>query len=1452
MSTVFTLNPIKINLISSKNIVNKTIVFIGSVPNEVKSALLKIEKSGKYNIKDKVLSKFYGKKWFIKLGIKKNLQTIGGDAFSFDFSDTDTTDTKDTDTADTTDTKDTDDKNIISIEDLDEIEESSVIDISTDDLSDNLIPQIIKSKGNIKFIFDDPYITLYPEDNILEFKEKLYAILQIPIFRQHIWYIYQGRTYPLNYTVFNNEVLKYVNAQDMLSKLNDTNAIKKIIEGMPINEAFHQRKSTLKIKTNDTFSILDDFYHTYNITEYNLLDLDEFINPSRNNLNNIISDKYQIELIYYGFIIIYWPMLSLESFIDYIKSPDNIPKFYPDLQLPLSEIIQRYKMEKKIIDEKNDLLTNIKKKEALRKIYKNVSNSITNSIISLLTYAKSDTTIVLIRKLFDVFPLDKQVVCCKCYFIHKNRKIILNKKYKDNDFINDCIDMNSIMFKIMIDPDSNRSIKLSIFKNGNYTIKSVWREEEQYGFNDIIKKCYDLTKDVIEKINSSELNVLLLNKKLPLIDKHNIKFTEIGMSIFYRKMFTAAEFNDIKDIMQDFKQAGILINKSIELNLLEYYFSKGMFQYNSEQIEKNININNYYEFLTEGIIKQKWYTIFKKTRLTKIFHRSSDIKIEIVGIKENEFYIFYNYIITLFYLFSNKSSRHKSSQNNIQNDSLKKSLKDLKEQDPILYNFKNKYKSKNVYSKICQKPYQPLLLNKQAYDLLPKDKKEKAVKYWNFTTNKDVYYSCPTSKYPFIKYIVNKHPKNYCIPCCKKTEISKNNKDAKRIIYDICSKTHVYEKVERTITVGSRYIMSYGKDVEPGRLSRLPEDSLEPLFYETFSLNSSGFDYECIENDGYYLYGVEQNINNIHDIGIIIILINATETNIYDFIKNIIKLLKISPNKFKIILDGNINKYFGKLDDFIRELSTFINQEKLKDSHSEKKIPWNEIFISIAYLFLNINIVYFEHIKQNINLILPSYITNKEQFASNIFTNLLILKKGNKYFPIYKLNIDVFFKVKMISQKLFKHNDPIMNILGDVVLKYFNNSITSDSGITLDIINLFVKDNKLVVKKLFVNKANLCYYINILYKNNNIYIPVELSSFLTNNGIKITYEPFLRKKYNVDINTLLSFTNDFNAWVAKKSEKSGLVFNNDKSIPLEQRVKPIYPYIKADSWLVLCNINNNITNSSQVIGFTSGSLNYYVKNISLSYALKLSDKPVMQILYDPDIINQTIYINPANTYDNRSKKIGKSLYENYLYKIVLFEFIDIFNNEKNIQLRKKIKQILLQNLNNDYNKIINDISKCIDDCDDCQKIKKQIYEFINVHHSKNLLFKSIDESIYNFDKAIFECIKKLPRDKVYKELERISKRFVVIGDVDKIKDFEFPNIISLCKYDNKHKQKYCKNNKLIITKENLKSILEVLSYDILNPFKEKWLFNPVFTDNIINMFKFIKRPDELITIEIID
>lgn len=1495
MSTVFTTNPIRVNIISTKNTIKQTVVFIGIVPKEVQAELEKLEKNK--TIKQSVLNKFYGKNWSMKLGVDTHKSVKGGDEFSFDNMD---------------DGEDNDDEEDIIVDGLiDDIADESSKDpttqvdelkklrniepdddfqqqpnnqftmnkdsmISLDDLDEDIvIPiqqtiqphtfQITKTESSqtVKFIFSEPAISLYPEDSVLEFKKKLYCTLNIPVFRQHIWYVYQGRVYPLNYSIFIQNSLEYINVQDLLTRYNNKTDIQ-LIENLPVDTRYYQSKNSFKITTMDTFSILDDYFHKYNVSEYNLLDLDDFIAPSRQTISNIVSERYQLELIYYGFVMIYWPMLTLPAFSEYLKSEANMPKIYPDLQQPVAELTHIYKLEKKIMDTKYNLINNPDKRSTLKKIHESISNGIIQANINVLKYQNSKDMILFIRNLFDRFPLSDKVIASKCYTQHNGRNVILNKSYKQYPSIKEVMPVESIMFKIKIDTDTTKTLSLILYPNGNYMIKSTWREESQYDFDDIFKIVKLLVDNIVEKINSFGDYVLSNGRTIPLMTKNNTKFTEIGMSIFYKKKLTPDQFNTLISIMQDYRKAGIVRDRSVAENSAEYYFSKGMYQFQADRIEHVITVDNYYEFLTDGLIKQKWYTVFEKTRITKLFHRFADVKIEIVGIKEKEFFIFYNFIVTLFYIFTNQD-RPTSKTSTVKNNnqlSVKKALRNLKEQDPVLYKYKKLYNTKNIYSKICQKPYQPLLLDKAGYDELPKGMKSNAVKYWNFTTNKDAYYACPNPKYPYIKFITKRHPKDYCIPCCKKTQVSSNPKDPIKVIYDICMKNHKYEKDKQTITLGSRYVMTYGKDVEPGRLSKLPENSLESLFYETYSLQDQGIDQECTTDDGYYLYGVEQCINGIPNVGILNILINAMELSLNDFIANLVKLVKNTPNKFRILLNGKINRYFRNMNHFISTLQELFLEPNPINEYSE--IPWNAIFINMAYLFLNINIVHFTDQKSsNVKLLLPSYITSTEQFLSPEFNNIIVIKKRKKYFPIYLLNVDIFFKLRVITKKIFNYADNIMVIMSKLIGLHFNSNAKKQMSntINLSIVTKFIEDNPYEIKKLFINSNNMCYYIHLAYtgsskkytqtEKNNIYLPIELSYHIISEKTAVTYDMFSRKKYSININAISDFISDFNHWIAIQSELAGLLNTTaDRSLPLEKRVQPIYPYIEIQEWLVLAPFNK-MTNNSTVIGFKCNNIHYYTNDIKLPQALKIKNEKLSHLFYDPDIVNKTIFTKTNAIMDKRCNKVGKSIYSSNLYQLLMLEFMTLFNKQRNGVLRQKIKKTLLGNLNKNFDDIMSIISELIKDCDDYNKIKSQICEFINTHHNKNLLFNEIHNTFYRFDRTLFEQIKKLPKEKLYNELLKLSNKFITYGDVNKIKNFEFPNMYISCQSD-KSSTGYCKKNKFIIEKTKLKHMLEIMTADILNPLKEKWLFSNIFSGNSISFYKFIRRSDELITIEIED
>jgi hypothetical protein len=116
------------------------------------------------------------------------------------------------------------------------------------------------------------------------------------------------------------------------------------------------------------------------------------------------------------------------------------------------------------------------------------------------------------------------------------------------------------------------------------------------------------------------------------------------------------------------------------------------------------------------------------------------------------------------------------------------------------------------------------------------------------------------------------------------------------------------------------------------------------------------------------------------------------------------------------------------------------------------------------------------------------------------------------------------------------------------------------------------------------------------------------------------------------------------------------------------------------------------------------------------------------ILRNTDTINLQIFQKTKPIYDTRCNKIGKSLYNSNLYQIVLLEFMTFFNNQRNTTIRQKIKKKMAINANKDFDELMKEINEIISNCDDYIKIKNQIYEFINNHRDKNILFADIDDS----------------------------------------------------------------------------------------------------------------------------
>jgi len=1478
MTHAFSHNPIKLRIIDLKTGQwKKSYIFIGSVPKLIENELKKVETQFNQhkNYQNKILRKFYGKNWHMKLGLiyqpnqktsihgrsEKHFDTsddnttslpspyiLGGNEYEIpddvDLSDTEFNDILNdqtevssssvTDTIDQTQLSDVTQPNLEDRKSLNNIDEELHSDeINTDSLDNkntdtNLYmfnttkksSNLIEKSGQIKFIFK---YNVYPSNNILTFKRIIYLVTQIPIYRQHLWFKYKKISYAAQYHIYLFKNIVPIDIETLVPFYLKQQQMEEI-ENIPIDIKYYQNKDFLQVYAQDTFNLLLTNFTKYGTTEYFLVDCYDLFNPIEL-YNKLKNNRYQLEIIYYGFIILYFPMMTLSVFLDYLKNEKNISHIYPELMPNFKFLETQAILRQKIID------TAYEAQQAKNKhINRQLFSSIIKTNISINNHKQDIESLLILRNIFDLLALNETITYCKAYLLYENKPLFLKKAYFNEPEPHDILILNSILIKIKINLDTHEYIKLILFKNGNYVIHTEWREERHMTFDKITQIVATKVNPIINMINQMHDKVKHYNISIPLLTKYNIQFTETGLVFYYNEDITEHQFDILKKILIDFQNAGIIMPKESTVIGQEYFFKEGMYKFDVMRLEKLISVNNNYLYLSDSIVKQKWDTVFEKTRLFQILNISSKLKLLISGIRDDLEMQFFNiYLMALLYLYQ-KQLKHiniKPSTFNI----FRKNLKTLKIQDPLLYNFKKIYKSPVIYSKICQKPYQPVILTDQEYNQLSKDKKQRAVRYWNFTKEKPTWYFCPNQKFPYIKFIIKQHPKNYCIPCCKKIAMNEKVNKKKQEIHKICLTTHQYTGEKINLTKGSHYIATYGKDIEVGRLSRLPEHTLEPLFFDTYSPGS--IDQECLTSEGYYLFGVDQHTINMKNIGYLYCLVHALQTSLDDFLVDVVKRLNKEYIKFRVLINGDVIKYFTNMQELTHVIS-LLNINTFIDPKFEN-VPWNGLFISIAYYFYGINtILFIDQQKERIDLQLPKHLKGIDDMFPYTHKNLVVLTRNQKYYPIYLINTEVFKRTGMIDTKLFLNESGLITTIRAVVRYYFENLEYEKikSSIDLTVIKKFIKNtHNAQLKGYFINYENLCYAVLIYFQKTYCYVPIFPSYYAIESSIRLIFETYSSAKYGAKINILLDLFNEYNNWVSTESRKAGLKNVN------------IYPLIKVSQWL---SYNNNI------IGFMCNYYNYYCQPLSSTAALKLVSAPIQHLIYDPIHINKLILEirngqRQLECHKNIDIQVQYSLYKYHLYDLVLMQFIHLFNRQRNHALRRKLLVVLAQtDFNKNMDKLRTFINEKIHDVDDQLKIKNIIGRFLIQHHNKKTMINDIQTSYFNFDNIVLEQFRALSYNQLIKRLHQYAKIFIKIGNIN-TKNFKFPNILTSCIKADKTLA-YCSKNKFIMTKQQLNDILQVIAYDIKNPSKWKWIFNSSFLNHTVNFFKFIRRPYETITV----
>jgi hypothetical protein len=1218
----------------------------------------------------------------------------------------------------------------------------------------NINPQ--SNKVLDKFKFNQKTVSVYPEDTFIDLRNKIWVAYGIPPYRQFI-YTNDGHTL---FDIFVNDIIIPININEWFSqtsKKHNNNDI--VVSGIPINKFLTENKESIKVDGSNQYKVIGKYKQVY------MVDLETLLTRSVVEESNILNESYRFDIMYYGFIIMFWPQLTHQNFKLYLKDPSDV------LDVTLEEIKSIMKKEQKIV-------------QSIHTSKAKLGTSIT--ILNQLIQVDIGIRDINIRNVIDWFPTSSSIPAIVGYINDDLEGNTIVKKHASSDEqVNKVINRRSLL-KVTKNTKPNVSfiirksdqmvnfVVFTIKENGfDSEIYTDYNEDEHVNLSKNLDSIIAYTKPIISKINN-ELDVAALPNggKITYITKDSVVSQRLNMCTYWKKVVSLRSFAQLKQGLSEYENAGILELKQEECSHNDYQSD-----------------NCFLLTFKKGMLSEEG-------RDVKIQLRTTDIRIEVIKAKDvSEFHIIQKYLILFFE--SQKLSKDSPT------DLAKYTLKTLHEKDPVLYDIKRYDKTKKVYSVLCQSTRQPILYTEEEFNSLPASKKASLVKYWNFTYQQPAYYECPNKKFPHLSFKVGKHPKNFCLPCCKKSEPSMSETDKQ------CLSDHVIDNV----TVDSNYVLTYGKPVSVGRISRISRSLLTKIK----SMSGSS----CRDCD-YVLYGVEQNVPSLSDCGIIMSIFAslAVNTSVEQFIKDFASKVVDYGSSYHLLGNGAAQVFDSPehLADTI--ISVFVN--KINDLIPlEDPEEWTHIITSIAKDIYNVEIVSWDERDESH----PKLVISTD-FSLESETKLLIIntnKTGS--YPLFVTDGNDSNGPAVYTSML----DPNSADLEPVQILYtlinnLSSNIIHDQGLSqlclLD--TMFSKSDKWDPVVKLVDSRNLCY--GIIAKNSSgdhVYVPIYYST----NGkylkqVEASYNPKPKESYRKS--TLIDFISDLNTLATDSSTKTC----NSKTI---------------EPTMLLTN------SDGKYIGFQYGKLFYFHDPDSTPFPSSHTGNKVKKMLYDPFDIDRAIFNHTIDlTPEDRHEDIVRSEYRNRLYKLFLAEFTYFIHKERNKTLRMKLNKMIsqtdfdsatsLQKLFNSLDHI--DVNGKVISYDDRSMIKKVISDVREPVKAKIAL----DNTIFEFDQTMLSELQNLPIDKTESQVRKIMSGLVVLVDESTIDESsKLSNIYLPCQVDKTQMNNHCKSKKLKMINSLFDDYVKILSADIHN-------ISVLDVNNVFDTSQFINHPGEKITI----
>jgi hypothetical protein len=1072
---------------------------------------------------------------------------------------------------------------------------------------------------------------VFPVDSILDFQKKISVVSGIEFYKQCLC---------TEWLPITHKALLYSKTVDM--DIRDIKKTSSMISNINIDILFYENKADIVIVSTISTLIRDIVTKP---CEFNLFVMDLFINE---NLLNLNVETYQ-ELYFYGCVYKYWPFLSFDAFKIYISQPDEFKNMYPLLNMTIDDIKYQY-------DEETRLIRDIKIQHV--DFFNHVSHDdLSLRINSVKLVNPNNKNRYDLRILFDLIYINNSIelIYLKTQFNDESINIFKTKTVSDPLKIESYIEMikddddDNCMY--IIYDTQNINISLKITQNNSHEVVCKILNNNNYSVNDVIKMCKQTIKHEFNEVSSvfNEIN-------------QNDAFIIETISVFliWDKTIDMDVYLMIPQYYNDMIRLSIVESIPSEKNYYQFVFHKGMTK------------NEGFQKFTSMVAMNASAPSGQKVNIHYMFNQ---IKFELINITPANFDVVYGFIVHFTNDFVKKYNVGKVQRHD--NSLLLKSL------DYELY---NGLIGDKLYSRICQKKYQPIMR-------LHVDDPHSYTQYYNFTSKTPVYYSCPNPEYPHFSFITGIHSQNYCVPCCKKKA------NFNRTIHNDCLKNHVFIE-SPDIIKKSRYIINFGKHIDNKRLRHLPSimsqyfnDASYSDQYETeFPFNGKNWSiYSFITRKTTmvditpFKDALPQHMHHA---------IENPDSNVY--LHNLIKRLIIHP----LILGPDsqllwhnlmVAKYvmnnatsvpviklssrdllpatLGGIDDdglFMYGNSQYYNNMNTSvfyciALHENKEI--DELFADIVSK-LRSDAVVKEIFSTKYNCDIVQEFASIREKQSNINWNKIAIDIAYYFYNIYVIVFyykDNILRVKIPTKKqgerefmlLYKNIECLKNdiklilyyIIGFFVLKnYFKTQeiekTTFDStskvySTVKSLINYlhinndeslfftFLKMNGCTVEKYYTNKHGFHYMCLINWNDQKILFPIFFQLKSSDNKV----ESYSRHSATVTVSQLKKFLEMFNEY---------LLGNNVISTIFE--------------------VQGYLRYKGELIGLVSKGLHFYFKDPAHQAT------NVIDLKYDPDDLNKVIISAASDT--NIFKDLPKHYYKNYLYYLFCIQVVFSVNLKK--------------------------------------------------------------------------------------------------------------------------------------------------------------------------------------------